>query len=138
MPSKRLNMHIKIPRGIIKSFEELGKAMITDLNCSAAEFVVGDGADEEKTNNWYMKYLIAFVGSFAVIETSCICLGWWFIARNHVHEELGNLGYMVLAMGFIHFTCAKLKKPTRNLKQEKRKGREASRQNTKEFLMMKE
>lgn len=124
MPGKYVSMHIKIPRGKINSSAELEMARINYLNCSAAAVVLGgDNANGEKpTKNRYMKYLISLAGTFAVIETVFISLGWWYVFRRHVHEELANLGCIVLALGFKRFTYAELKRATRNFKQEVGKG----------------
>ncbi|XP_057971040.1 putative receptor protein kinase ZmPK1 [Malania oleifera] len=123
-PSIQITMHLKVPKGIISQAELSKVKTYTELNCSTADLVLtSDNTSVEKTNtNSYMKYLIGFVGSIAVIEMICIGLGWWYFFRNQVQEELGNMGYIVLAMGFKRFTFAELKKATRNFKQEIGKG----------------
>ncbi|KAL5809237.1 hypothetical protein ACOSQ3_029928 [Xanthoceras sorbifolium] len=124
MPSKSSIMHIRIPKGMINSSAEQVKLRTFDLNCSSGEIVLeGGSTNGEKTSkNLYMKYLIAFVGSFAVLEIVLTGLGWWYVFRKHVHEELINMGYDVLAMGFKRFTYAELKQATRNFKEEIGKG----------------
>ncbi|KAJ0088670.1 hypothetical protein Patl1_31786 [Pistacia atlantica] len=72
------------------------KVGTTDLNCSNEALAEG-GKTSKKS---HIKYLIAFVGAFAVIEISCIGLAWWYVFRKHMHEELANMGQFVLAMGF--------------------------------------
>ncbi|THG05249.1 putative receptor protein kinase ZmPK1 [Camellia sinensis] len=121
--------HVKVPRDIVISHK--GKVLNTtsDLNCSAAEVMVSSGGGsgisgggEDTKQNGFMKLLISFVGSVAIIEMVCIGLGWWFVLRKHVHEELVNMGYIVLALGFKRFTYAELKRATLNFKQETGKG----------------
>ncbi|KAL7195224.1 hypothetical protein ACSBR1_035442 [Camellia fascicularis] len=121
--------HVKVPRDIVISHK--GKVLNTssDLNCSAAEVMVSSGGGsgisgggEDTKRNGFMKLLISFVGSAAIMEMVCIGLGWWFVLRKHVHEELVNMGYIVLALGFKRFTYAELKRATLNFKQEIGKG----------------
>ncbi|KAB2630601.1 receptor protein kinase ZmPK1 [Pyrus ussuriensis x Pyrus communis] len=79
--------------------------------------------EAERNRNWYMKYLIGFVGSFAVIEALCVGLTWWYLFGKHAHEELSNIaGYMALAMDFKRFTYAELTRATGNFKQKIGKG----------------
>ncbi|KAI7997488.1 putative receptor protein kinase ZmPK1 [Camellia lanceoleosa] len=121
--------HVKVPRDI--AISQKGKVLNTssDLNCSAAEVMVSSGGGsgisgggEDTKRNGYMKLLISFVGSVAIIEMVCIGLGWWFVLRKHVREELVNMGYIVLALGFKRFTYTELKRATLNFKQEIGKG----------------
>ncbi|XP_028089075.1 putative receptor protein kinase ZmPK1 [Camellia sinensis] len=121
--------HVKVPRDI--AISQKGKVLNTssDLNCSAAEVMVSSGGGsgisgggENTKRNGYMKLLISFVGSVAIIEMVCIGLGWWFVWRKHVHEELVNMGYIVLALGFKRFTYTELKRATLNFKQKIGKG----------------
>ncbi|XP_044460546.1 putative receptor protein kinase ZmPK1 [Mangifera indica] len=120
VPSKALNMHIKIPRGTIVSSSELSKVGTHDLNCSNEDLVLGgnDAGEGKSSKNSYIRYMIAFVSAFGVIEIICISLAWWYIFRKQFHEELANMGYIVLAMGFKRFTYAELKRATKNFKEE--------------------
>ncbi|CAK9143547.1 unnamed protein product [Ilex paraguariensis] len=124
MPSSTQIMHLKVPRAMVISQAEQRQVKTNDLNCSNTEIVFrGDDADGENNNrNGYMKYLIAFVGSFGVFEMICIGLGWWYVFRKHANEQVINMGYTVLAMGFKRFTFAELKKATQNFNQEIGKG----------------
>lgn len=122
MPSKSSVLYVRIPKGMKNySSSELQKY---NLNCSSEVIVLNGERDiEENTNkNGYMKYLIAFVGSWEVVEAVLISLGWWFIFRKHVNEELINMGYTVLALGFKRFSYAELKQATRNFSKEIGKG----------------
>ncbi|XP_022145770.1 putative receptor protein kinase ZmPK1 [Momordica charantia] len=51
-------------------------------------------------------------------ELVFVGFGWWFVFRKRVREELVNMGYIVLAMGFKRFSYAELKRATKNFKQE--------------------
>lgn len=121
MPDTAMIMHIKVPKGIMASQAGGEKLRTYDqLNCSTPEIVlrnINAGA-ENPNKNWYMKYLISFAGSVAVIEIVFIGLGWWFVFRKRIREELVNMGYIVLAMGFKHFTFGELKRATRNFREE--------------------
>ncbi|XP_031267807.1 putative receptor protein kinase ZmPK1 [Pistacia vera] len=114
VPSKALNMHIKILRGTVISSLEPRNVGTNDLNCSNEALAEGG----KTSKNSHIKYLIAFVSAFAVIEISCIGLAWWYVFRKHMHKELANMGQFVLAMGFKRFTYAELKRATKNFKQE--------------------
>ncbi|KAJ0028296.1 hypothetical protein Pint_35321 [Pistacia integerrima] len=74
VPSKALNMHIKILRGTVISSLEPRKVGTNDLNCSNEALVLGgnDAEGGKTSKNSYIKYLIAFVSAFAVIEIICI------------------------------------------------------------------
>ncbi|XP_052176483.1 putative receptor protein kinase ZmPK1 isoform X2 [Diospyros lotus] len=116
--------YIKIPRRIVISRTEQGQVKADMLNCSAAKVVLFGGAagGEDTKGNRCTKYLIAFVGSIGTIEIMFIGFVWWFVLRKHVREELVNMSYIVLAVGFKRFTFAELKRATQNFKQEIGKG----------------
>ncbi|XP_047332004.1 putative receptor protein kinase ZmPK1 [Impatiens glandulifera] len=123
MPEASRNFHIKIP--IDNTSVVATTTMKTRLNCTATSVLELPGNvpyDEGTKRNPYMRYLVAFVCSFAVIEAICIVLGWWLIFPRHVHEELVNMGYIALVMGFKRFGLAELKRATQNFKQEIGKG----------------
>ncbi|PRQ43112.1 putative protein kinase RLK-Pelle-SD-2b family [Rosa chinensis] len=119
-------LYVKIPKDFLTPGAVQSKLEAHDLSCSAARFFVSSDLETEKGNgNQYMKYLIGFVSSFAIIEAICIGLAWWYVFRKQAHEELVNMGYMTLAtnaVGFKHFTYAELKKVTNDFKQEIGKG----------------
>ncbi|KAM1525281.1 hypothetical protein COP2_009973 [Malus domestica] len=117
-------IHIKVPKGFLNPHALPTKFETHDLNCSGAQVVFNSNDPEaERNRNWYMKYLIGFVGSFAVIEALCVGLTWWYLFRKHAHEELSNIaGYMALAMDFKRFTYAELTRATGNFKQKIGKG----------------
>ncbi|XP_024028325.1 putative receptor protein kinase ZmPK1 [Morus notabilis] len=94
------------------------------LICSGAQVLLtsNDAKGEKSKNNGYVKYLMAFVGSFGGIEVIFLGLWWWFIYRKRVNEEVINMGYIVLAMGFKRFKHAELKRATKNFKEEIGKG----------------
>ncbi|XP_050114695.1 putative receptor protein kinase ZmPK1 [Malus sylvestris] len=123
-PTSRMIIHIKVPKGFLSPHALPTKFETHDLNCSGAQVVFNSNDPEaERNRNWYMKYLIGFVGSFAVIEALCVGLTWWYLFRKHAHEELSNIaGYMALAMDFKRFTYAELTRATGNFKQKIGKG----------------
>ncbi|KAF5940911.1 hypothetical protein HYC85_022078 [Camellia sinensis] len=113
--------------GLGLSFESCRNACLIDCKCQEVMVSSGGGSGisgggEDTKQNGFMKLLISFVGSVAIIEMVFIGLGWWFVLRKHVHEELVNMGYIVLALGFKRFTYAELKRATLNFKQETGKG----------------
>ncbi|XAR68898.1 Non-specific serine/threonine protein kinase [Bertholletia excelsa] len=125
MPDCTRVTHIKVPKWVVASQSKQKEERSNDLNCSAAKLVLADkavGGGGDAGSSGYLRYLIAFVGSFAIIELVCIGLGWWFVFRRHVREELANMGYAVLALGFKRFSFAELKRATQNFKEEIGKG----------------
>ncbi|VVA25358.1 PREDICTED: putative receptor kinase ZmPK1 [Prunus dulcis] len=124
MPNTLQIMHVKIPKGFLSKDEVIKKLETYDLNCSAAQVSLKtSNLEVEKSNkNRYMDYLVGFLSSFAIIETICIGLTWWYAFRKHAHEEFVNMGYIALAMGFKRFTYAELKRATDGFKQEVGKG----------------
>ncbi|EOY07395.1 S-locus lectin protein kinase family protein, putative [Theobroma cacao] len=124
-PSNRMIMHIKVPKGMVKSIEETEAVTTNVLDCSTGQLVLENNSpDDRKTNkNGYMKYLIAFAASVAGIEMICTGLGWWYVFRNHAdNEESVDAGYIALALGFKRFTYSELKRATKNFKKEIGKG----------------
>ncbi|PON59922.1 S-receptor-like serine/threonine-protein kinase [Parasponia andersonii] len=123
-PDARSVIYIKVPKEItMSSRTQLTNEKAEDLSCSAAEVLMNSDAKGEKSNkNGYLNYLMAFVVSFAVIEVICLSLWWWFIYRKRVNEEMINVGYMALALGFKRFTYSELKRATKNFKEEIGKG----------------
>ncbi|KAE8650997.1 putative receptor protein kinase ZmPK1 [Cucumis sativus] len=114
-------MHIKIPKGRPKT--ELKEEFSNDLKCSASEIVRNTEIfPENKIKFRYMGLLIAFVAIAGFIELIFFGFGWWNVFRKRVNEELVNMGYIVLAMGFKRFTYAEMKRATRNFKQVIGKG----------------
>ncbi|RVX22840.1 putative receptor protein kinase ZmPK1 [Vitis vinifera] len=90
MPDTAMIMHIKVPKVIMASQAGGEKLRTYDqLNCSTPEIVLRN-----------------------------INAGWWFVFRKRIREELVNMGYIVLAMGFKHFTFGELKRATRNFREE--------------------
>ncbi|XP_047326333.1 putative receptor protein kinase ZmPK1 [Impatiens glandulifera] len=121
MPDVTRTFHIKVPRN-----NTFNSQLLSGLNCSMKVLDLNVRNvlyyDDQGQKNPYIKYLIAFVGSFAVIETICIVIGWRLIFPRHIHEEFENMGYILLAMGFKRFSLAELKRATQNFKEEIGKG----------------
>ncbi|XVF55186.1 hypothetical protein PTKIN_Ptkin06aG0016600 [Pterospermum kingtungense] len=124
-PSNRVTMHLKVPKGMIKSFEGPVAVTTMGLNCSNGKVIIkNNSAEEGKRNsnrNGYMTYLIAFAASVAGIEMICIGLGWWYVFRYHAKESV-EAGYIALALGFKRFTYLELKRATKNFKVQIGKG----------------
>ncbi|XP_022145540.1 putative receptor protein kinase ZmPK1 [Momordica charantia] len=119
-PDSNILMHIKIPRGRAIPREEFDSS---DLICSASEVVLDSEIYEESRNKFrYMGLLVGFVSVVGFIEFIFFGFGWWNVFRKRVNEELVNMGYIALAMGFKRFTYAELKRATRNFKQVIGKG----------------
>ncbi|GMN47718.1 hypothetical protein TIFTF001_016887 [Ficus carica] len=99
-------------------------AQADELICSDTEILLtnNDAKGENSDKNGYMRYLRWFVGSFGVIEVICFGFWWCFVFRKHVNEEMINMGYIVLALGFKRFTYTELKRATKNFKEEIGKG----------------
>ncbi|XP_038903683.1 putative receptor protein kinase ZmPK1 isoform X1 [Benincasa hispida] len=95
-----------------------------DLNCSVSQIVLGtDHVYAEKSNKFRsMGLLIGVVAAIGISELIFVAFGWWNVFRKRVNEELVNMGYIVLAMGFKRFSYAELKRATKNFKQEIGKG----------------
>ncbi|BFG36271.1 hypothetical protein CerSpe_225450 [Prunus speciosa] len=124
IPSTFISIYIKIPKILMSTDEVLRKLKPYELNCSAAQVALQQSEPEvEKSNKTrFMEYLIGFLSSFAIIEAICIGLTWWCVFRKHAHEELLNMGYIVLSMVFKRFTYEELKKATNGFKHEVGKG----------------
>ncbi|KAM6550852.1 hypothetical protein CsatB_000660 [Cannabis sativa] len=123
-PDSHSVIHMKVPKEIIPSSQmKLTSEKGDELSCSSTEVLFNNDARGEKSNkNGYLKYLMAFVAAFAVIEVLCFALWWWFIYRKRVNEEMINMGYMAIALGFKRFTYLELKRATKNFKEEIGKG----------------
>ncbi|GMN47717.1 hypothetical protein TIFTF001_016886 [Ficus carica] len=124
MPDSQSVIYIKVPKKIVSSPTGTVNATAEGLSCSGAEVFLAnnDAKGEKRDKNGYVKYLVAFVGSFGVIEVICLGLWWWFIYRKRVNEEVINMGYIAVAMGFKRFTYKELKRATKNFKEEVGKG----------------
>lgn len=124
-PDSHSVIYMKVPKEIVMSSRTklTNEKATEDLSCAAAKVLLNiDAKGENGNKNGYLKYLIAFVASFAVIEVICFGLWWQFIYRKSVNEEKINMGYMALALGFKRFTYRELKRATRNFKEEIGKG----------------
>ncbi|EXB36711.1 Putative receptor protein kinase ZmPK1 [Morus notabilis] len=124
MPDSQSVMYIKVPKQKVSSQTGTVNVKVDGLSCTRTEVVLtnNDAEGKKRENNEYMKYLVAFVGSFGVIEVICLGFWWWFIYRKRVNEEVINMGYMTLAIGFKRFTYKELKRATKNFKEEIGKG----------------
>ncbi|KAK9920576.1 hypothetical protein M0R45_029129 [Rubus argutus] len=98
VPSTPSIIHIKILKGSLSPHKVQPETY--HLNCSRAVVAhKSSGPEVEKSNkNQYMKYLIGFVSSFAIIEAICVGLTWWYVFRKRADEEFVNIGYMELVM----------------------------------------
>lgn len=96
----------------------------SDLDCSGSQTVLG--ADhlyaEDSSKFRYIGLLLGVVVTVGISELVFVGFGWWNVFRKRVNEELVNMGYIVLAMGFKRFSYAELKRATKNFKQEIGKG----------------
>ncbi|KAL5550254.1 hypothetical protein UlMin_000430 [Ulmus minor] len=123
MPDSQSIIYIKVPKEIMSSMKELVNVRADDLSCRGTVLLANNDAKGEKSNkDGYMKYLMAFVGSFAGIEVICIGLWWWYVYRKRVKEEMINMGYIAIAMGFKNFIYKELNRATKNFKEEIGKG----------------
>ena len=120
-PDLAVKMFMKVPEAMVKSTMD---TYSNELNCSMeTELVMNTHTEGGKGSKFeYMGLLIGVVVAIGVSEVVFVGFGWWFIFRKRVREELVNMGYVVLAMGFKRFSYDELKRATKNFKQEIGKG----------------
>ncbi|XP_022934890.1 putative receptor protein kinase ZmPK1 [Cucurbita moschata] len=117
-PDSIILMHIKIPKE-----NRVAEMKGGDLKCSVSELVPTTQVyAENKAKFRYMGLMIGFVGVVGFIEFIFIGFGWWNVFQKRVNEELVNMGYIVLAVGFKRFTYAEMNRATRNFEQVIGKG----------------
>ncbi|XP_004137926.1 putative receptor protein kinase ZmPK1 [Cucumis sativus] len=120
-PDTAVQMFMKVPKSLRRSWLELKSS--SELNCSDSELVLNTHVYGEKGEKFrYIGLLIGLVVTIGASELIFIGFGWWFIFRKRVNEELVNMGYIVLAMGFKRFSYNEMKRATKNFKQEIGKG----------------
>ncbi|XP_022145522.1 putative receptor protein kinase ZmPK1 [Momordica charantia] len=119
-PDTAVLMFIKATKGEESMGEQRHSNDLKLLDCSASQIVMGsDHVFAKESNKFrYMGLLVGVVVAVGISELVFVGFGWWNVFRKRVNEELVNMGYIVLAMGFKRFSYAELKRATKNFKQE--------------------
>ncbi|XP_058221120.1 putative receptor protein kinase ZmPK1 [Rhododendron vialii] len=110
-------LYLRLPKASVTFYahqkQEIG------LHCpSTTQNLLLDRGYKKPKQNGMLQFMVWFASAFGAFEIFCICFIWLLLYKTQQKSSENTQSYLLVVSGFRKFTYAKLKKATRNFREE--------------------